>query len=151
MRKRRHIFPLLFMHICIVFHSPVYVYAFSFGLVFLPSSSFHKNALTPKISKKTHFTGKEKEPPAIVILLLSFGTFLLCDTHAHARLVSLFDINERAIAFILSRLSLDRRVRVLVFNARKELERLFAPLSLSRARPKKVQNSLVCCVILLFL
>jgi hypothetical protein len=94
MRKRRYIFPLLFTHICIiVFHSPVYVYASSrvFFEARLPLiRCLFTKALTRKISKKdTLHTGKEKEKrlTAIVIFLLSFGTFLLLsDTHARASL-----------------------------------------------------------------
>lgn len=98
------------MHMCIVFHSPVYVYALR---VFVKCLFTPKMLWPPqeKFRKKTHFTQRKRAPPAIVILLLSFGTFL-CDTHTRARVfVSLFDINERAIAFIHSSLARSARAR----------------------------------------
>jgi len=95
MRKRRYIFPLLFTHICIiVFHSPVYVYAsrvfFEWGSSSPHSLSFHES-FDPENFEKRHTShttqAKKKRLTAIVIFLLSFGTFLLLsDTHARASL-----------------------------------------------------------------
>ena len=108
--------------------------------------SFHtQNALTPreKFRKKTHFTKRKRAPPAIVILLLSFGTFL-CDTHARTRVfVSLFDINERAIAFIHSSLARSARARSR-FHRSERVGKiiLFTPARISARAPKKKSKTL---------
>ena len=123
MRKRRYIFPLLFTHICIiVFHSPDYVYASSrvFFEARLPLiRCLFTKALTRKISKKDtlhtrHRQRKRKETNPrdrhffVVVRYVSIYYVI----HTRARVfVSLFDINERAIAFILSSLARSARAR----------------------------------------
>jgi len=122
--------------------------AFSLRLVFPSFVVFSRKLWPGKFRKKTHFTrdtGKEKEKrltPAIVIFLLSFGTFLFIMWYTRAReSLSLFSISTKGRSRSSSRLSLDRRARVLVFIARKELERLlyllFRFVRAFCARPKK--------------
>jgi len=133
MRERRHIYsPLIYAHVyrfsrsrvCIRFARFLSVCVFSLPKCFDPAR---------KISKKDTLKRK-RAPPAIVILLLSFGTFL-CDTHTRARVfVSLFDINERAIAFIHSSLARSARARSRFHRSERVAKIiLFTP----RARPKK--------------
>jgi hypothetical protein len=132
--------------------------AFSFGLVFLLFIvlSFHNLlCLTPreKNFEKRHTLRKEKEP----LLRSSFFCcrsvrFYVIHTRARASL-SLFSVSTKGRSRSSTRLSLDRRARVLVFIARKELERLYylLPARISaRARPKK-SPKLREKVILLFL
>jgi len=125
MRERRHIYsPLIYAHVyrfsrsrvCIRFARFLSVCVFSLPKCFDPAR---------KISKKDTSRKRKRAPPAIVILLLSFGTFLyVIHTRARASL-SLFSISTKGRSRSSTRLSLDRRARVLVFIARKELQRLY--------------------------
>jgi len=125
MRKRRYIFPLLFTHICIiVFHSPVYVYYASRVFFEAPSSphslSFHESFDPENFEKRhtSHRQRKRKETNRdrhffVVVRYVSIYYVI----HTRARVfVSLFDINERAIAFILSSLARSARARSLRFH-----------------------------------
>lgn len=95
-------------------------------------------ALTPKISKKDTLDRQRKRAPRdhhffVVVRYV----FIMWYTRARESL-SLFSISTKGRSPSSSRLSLDRRVRVLVFIARKELERLlFYSRFFLRARPKK--------------
>jgi hypothetical protein len=84
--------------------------AFSLRLVFPSFVVFSRKLWPGKFRKKTHFThdtGKEKETNRdrhffVVVRYVSIYYVI----HTRARVfVSLFDINERAIAFILSSLA----------------------------------------------
>jgi len=120
-------------------------------------------ALTPgKFRKKTHFThdtGKEKETNRdrhffVVVRYVSIYYVI----HTRARVfVSLFDINERAIAFILSSLARSACARSLRFHRSERVGKiiiftLVLCARVLRAPKKKVhQNSRLRVVILLFL
>ena len=157
MRERRHIYsPLIYAH----------VYRFSQSRVCIRFArfckmSFHtQNALTRarKISKKDTLPAKKKSPSCDRHSFVVVRYVSICDTHARTRVfVSLFGINERAIAFILSSLARSARARSLRFHRSERVRKiiiftLVLCARVLRAPKKKVhQNSRLRVVILLFL
>ena len=107
--------------------------AFSLRLVF-PSLSFRKSFDPENFEKRHTWQAKKKSPPR--------SSFFCCRSvrfyyviHARTRVfVSLFDINERAIAFILSSLARSARARSR-FHRSERVGKII--ILLLRARPKK--------------
>jgi len=129
--------------------------AFSLSEARLPLIVVFSRKLWPgKFRKKTHFThdtGKEKETnrDRHFFVVVRYVSIIKWYTRARESL-SLFSISTKGRSRSSSRLSLDRRARVLsVFIARKELERLLYLLSFYVrafcARPKKKSTKTLVC------
>ena len=143
MRERRHIYSsLIYAHVYRFSQSRVCIRFARFlsgsSSSYLLSCLFTICFVWPrarKISKKDTLHEKKKSPSCDRHSFVVVRYVSICDTHTRARVfVSLFDINERAIAFIHSPLARSARARSRFHRSERVAKIiLFTP----RARPKK--------------